>query len=134
MNRQWSPPGTVKQESRGGAPIGQACMKGWQEAGRRGRRPAPAAVLTAAAWPSDLARARTCADARPLMRAPAASHSGSPAGCSPCCARQCSFRAVDESFLLNDVGLGMHNDMLLGIVEEVNDAIIKNIDDGTVEQ
>lgn len=34
-------------------------------------------------------------------------------------ARQCSFSAVPERFLLNDVGLGMHNEFPLPLVNEV---------------
>lgn len=46
----------------------------------------------------------------------------------------CSFSAVPERFLLNDVGLGMHNEFPLPLVNELNNAIIKVIGAGINEE
>ena len=47
---------------------------------------------------------------------------------------QCSFASVGEPFLLNDLGFGMHNDMPLVLVDELNRAIIGIVEDGTMEE
>lgn len=48
--------------------------------------------------------------------------------------RDCSFASVGEPFLLQDVGMGLHNDMPLSLVDALNKAIIHVITDGTMEE
>lgn len=57
--------------------------------------------------------------------------------CSPIVpvhATQCSVTLVDQPFLINDVGLALHNDTPTALLMEIDRAIISIIQDGTMEE
>lgn len=57
---------------------------------------------------------------------------GSP---QPACCSQCEFAAVSEQpFLLQDVGLGLHNDIPQLLGDSIDDAILEIVQNGVMEE
>lgn len=47
---------------------------------------------------------------------------------------QCGLASVGEPFLLSDVGLGLHGDIPLVMVDEIDAAILHVVEEGRMEQ